>query len=106
MLTSQEIDIGSPDPERMSPANIAEYLQAAFKDDKNVKLTVIDDIAEIKKRYPLAHAVTRASLPGTLTREILWATIIMLTLSPVPRHHPRFVHFEYKSPDQAQVKEK
>lgn len=63
---SRKIDIGSPDPERMSPANIVEYLQTAFKNDKNIKLTVIDDIAEIKKNYPLAHAVTRASLAGRL----------------------------------------
>ncbi|KAI7865868.1 hypothetical protein BDF14DRAFT_1744011 [Spinellus fusiger] len=79
-------DIGSPDPERMSPIRIVEYLQEQFKDDSVVKMTVINDIDVIKKEYPLAHAVTRASLA-------------------VPRHHPRFVHFEYKSPDQSQVKE-
>ncbi|KAI8365187.1 uncharacterized protein BYT42DRAFT_505763 [Radiomyces spectabilis] len=79
-------DIGSPDPERMSPIQVVKYLQEQFKDSKNVKMTVIDDIDAIKKEYPLAHAVTRASLA-------------------VPRHHPRFVHFEYVSPDQDKVKE-
>ncbi|KAF7731607.1 Cytosol aminopeptidase, catalytic domain [Apophysomyces ossiformis] len=79
-------DIGSPDPERMSPIQIVKYLREEFKDAKNVKMTVIEDIDVIKKEYPLAHAVTRASLA-------------------VPRHHPRFVHFEYVAPDQQKVKE-
>ncbi|KAL0079637.1 hypothetical protein J3Q64DRAFT_1663688 [Phycomyces blakesleeanus] len=79
-------DIGSPDPERMSPINIVKYLEEQFKDSPHIKMTVIEDIEVIKQEYPLAHAVTRASLA-------------------VPRHHPRFVHFEYKSPDQSQVKE-
>ncbi|KAG1225044.1 hypothetical protein G6F35_003643 [Rhizopus arrhizus] len=79
-------DIGNPDPEIMSPIHIVEYIQEQFKDAKNIKLTVIDDVEAIRKEYPLAHAVTRASLA-------------------VPRHHPRFVLFEYLSPDQSQVKE-
>ncbi|SAM05852.1 hypothetical protein [Absidia glauca] len=79
-------DIGSPDPEQMSPIQIVKYLESVFKNDKNVKMTVIDDIDIINKEYPLAHAVCRASLV-------------------VPRHHPRFVHFEYKSTDQSSVKE-
>jgi leucyl aminopeptidase len=80
-------DIGNPDPEIMSPINIAKYIQEQFANDSNLKITVIEDIEEIKKEYPLAHAVTRASLA-------------------VERHHPRFVHFEYVSPDQSKVKEK
>ncbi|CAO3637876.1 unnamed protein product [Mucor hiemalis] len=79
-------DIGNPDPEIMSPINVANYIVEQFKNIENVKVTVIEDIEEIKKNYPLAHAVTRASLA-------------------VPRHHPRFVHFEYVSPDQSKVKE-
>lgn len=80
-------DIGSPNPERMSPINIAKYIQeSAFKGVDNIKINIIEDIDTIEKEYPLAHAVTRASLA-------------------VPRHHPRVVHFEYKSPDQSQVKE-
>ncbi|KAI8646854.1 hypothetical protein BD408DRAFT_358856 [Parasitella parasitica] len=79
-------DIGNPDPEIMSPINIANYIQEQFKDVSNVKVSVIEDIEYIKKNYPLAHAVTRASLA-------------------VARHHPRFVKFEYVSPDQSKVKE-
>ncbi|KAI7899006.1 uncharacterized protein BX663DRAFT_522823 [Cokeromyces recurvatus] len=79
-------DIGNPDPEIMSPINIANYIKEQFANLDNVKVTVMEDIEEIKKNYPLAHAVTRASLA-------------------VERHHPRIVHFEYKSPDQSQVKE-
>ncbi|KAI8066591.1 hypothetical protein BC940DRAFT_320008 [Gongronella butleri] len=79
-------DIGNPDPERMSPIKVVEYLETVFKGVDNVKMTVISDPAVLEKEYPLAHAVCRASLQ-------------------VPRHHPRFVHFEYKSPDQASVKE-
>ncbi|ORX62669.1 Zn-dependent exopeptidase [Hesseltinella vesiculosa] len=79
-------DIGNPDPERMSPIRIVDYLQTVFKDQTNIKLTIIDDLDVIQKEYPLAHAVCRASLK-------------------VPRHHPRFVLFEYKSPDQSSVKE-
>ncbi|GAN08030.1 conserved hypothetical protein [Mucor ambiguus] len=79
-------DIGNPDPEIMSPINIAKYIQEQFKGVENVKISVIDDIEYIKKNYPLAHAVTRASLA-------------------VERHHPRFVKFDYVSPDQSKVKE-
>ncbi|OBZ87341.1 putative aminopeptidase W07G4.4 [Choanephora cucurbitarum] len=79
-------DIGNPDPEIMSPINIAKYIQEEFKNVDNIKVTIIDNVDEIKKNYPLAHAVTRASLA-------------------VERHHPRFIHFEYTSPDQSKVKE-
>lgn len=58
-------DIGSPDPERMSPINVTKYIkEVAFKDVDNVKISVIEDLEVIKKEYPLAHAVTRASLAG------------------------------------------
>lgn len=80
-------DIGNPDPEIMSPINITKYVEEQFASIDNVKVTVISDIEEIKKNYPLAHAVTRASLA-------------------VERHHPRVIHFEYISPDQSKVKEK
>lgn len=48
----------------MSPIQIVKYLESVFKNDKNVKMTVIDDIDIINKEYPLAHAVCRASLVG------------------------------------------
>ncbi|CAO3590908.1 unnamed protein product [Absidia cylindrospora] len=79
-------DIGSPDPEQMSPIQIVKYLEFVFRNDQNVKMTMIDDIDVIGKEYPLALAVSRASLA-------------------VPRHQPRFVFFEYKSTDQTSVKE-
>ncbi|KAG2200681.1 hypothetical protein INT47_005837 [Mucor saturninus] len=81
------VDIGSPDPEMMSPENIVRYIQEHFQEDSScIQIKVIENIETIKKEYPLAHAVTRASIA-------------------VPRHHPRFVTFEYRSPDQSKVKE-
>ncbi|KAI8970779.1 hypothetical protein BDB01DRAFT_839886 [Pilobolus umbonatus] len=79
-------DIGNPDPEIMAPKNIVKYILQQFESIDNVKVTVIDELDVIKKEYPLAHAVTRASLA-------------------VERHHPRFVLFEYKSPEQEKVEE-
>jgi leucyl aminopeptidase len=49
----------------MSPINVTKYIQeVAFKGVDNIKISVIEDIEAIKKEYPLAHAVTRASLAG------------------------------------------
>ena len=48
----------------MSPINVVKYLQDVFGKDPHIKMTVIEDIETIKKEYPLAHAVTRASLAG------------------------------------------
>jgi leucyl aminopeptidase len=49
----------------MSPINVTKYVEeVAFKGVENIKLSVIEDIEIIKKEYPLAHAVTRASLAG------------------------------------------
>lgn len=58
------IDIGSPDPEIMSPENIVKYINEQFKEDSCIQIKVIENIETIKKEYPLAHAVTRASLAG------------------------------------------
>ncbi|CAG8599214.1 11916_t:CDS:2 [Ambispora gerdemannii] len=79
-------DLGSPDPERMTPSNFTNYIREVFETSENIELTVIEDIVTIEEEYPLLHAVTRASLA-------------------VKRHHPRIVKIEYKSPDQSQVKE-
>lgn len=65
------IDIGSPDPERMSPINVVKYLNDVFGNDSRIKMTVIDDVDTIKKEYPLAHAVTRASLAGMMTKNVV-----------------------------------
>lgn len=51
----------------MCPGRIVDYLKSVFKDDTSVKMTVIDDLDAIQKAYPLAHAVTRASLKGDLS---------------------------------------
>lgn len=67
LIDDNVIDIGSPDPEQMSPIQIVNYLESIFKNDKNVTMTVVDDIDVIGKQYPLAHAVARASLVGKST---------------------------------------
>ncbi|CAG8725427.1 2785_t:CDS:2, partial [Ambispora leptoticha] len=58
-------DLGSPDPERMTPSNFTNYLREVFETSENIEVTVIEDIAIIEEEYPLLHAVTRASLAGT-----------------------------------------
>ncbi|RUS27501.1 hypothetical protein BC938DRAFT_483153, partial [Jimgerdemannia flammicorona] len=78
---SNSPDIGSPDPERMSPRNCAAYIRdVAFARVQNVKVTITED-----------HDVIAKDLPGWLE---------------MGRHHPRIVKLEYKSPDQSKVKEK
>ncbi|KAI3659992.1 hypothetical protein MP638_000040 [Amoeboaphelidium occidentale] len=78
-------DIGSPDPEVMAPLKIVEYLKSKFK-DLPVKITVEDKEEEILKRYPLLHAVARASYK-------------------VKRHYPAVVKLEYLADDQSKVKD-
>lgn len=49
----------------MSPENIVKYIHEHFKEDTScIQIKVIDDVDTIRKEYPLAHAVTRASLAG------------------------------------------
>jgi leucyl aminopeptidase len=72
-------DIGGPDPERMAPLRCAEYIKQAFAAYPSVKATIKDDVEQLKKDYPLLHAVARASIT-------------------VPRHRPAVVHLEY-TPD-------
>lgn len=49
----------------MSPENIVKYIHKHFKEDTScIQIKVIDDVDTIRKEYPLAHAVTRASLAG------------------------------------------
>lgn len=82
-------DIGGCDPERMNSINAAATVQSFFtthKLDPVVKVHVADDLQEFKEKYPLLAAVARAS-------------------EHVPRHAPRIVHLEYRSPDQSQVQE-
>ncbi|XP_056634675.1 putative aminopeptidase W07G4.4 [Diorhabda sublineata] len=71
-------DIGDSDPERMTPARTEEYVKNLFK-DSNIKLTVVSDIKEIKKGYPLFEAVNRAA-------------------SVQERHNGRIIYLEYNPP--------
>lgn len=68
-------DICGTEPERMSPPNMAVYLQHAFA-DSNVSVAVTDDVALLKQQYPLLSAVARSSFA-------------------VARHQPRVVRLEY-----------
>lgn len=67
-------DICGGDPERMAPPRVADYVEAAFKGAKGVKVTVEADQATIAKEYPLLDAVNRCS---------------------VERHRARIVELEY-----------
>jgi leucyl aminopeptidase len=70
-------DIGSGDPEFMSPKNCAKEIQEFFKKNvPSVSVQVIDRLDLLSKDYPLLHAVSRASLH-------------------VERHHPCVVKLEY-----------
>ncbi|KAK9729199.1 hypothetical protein K7432_000481 [Basidiobolus ranarum] len=79
-------DVGSPDPERMTPLNFAKYVKESLAGAKNTTLTIIDDLDTLNKEYPLLHAVARCSLD-------------------VERHKPCVVRIEYKSPEPSKVKE-
>lgn len=53
-------DIGDGDPERMAPPMVRKYVEEAFK-ETCIKVTVLDDPAQIKREYPLFEAVDRAA---------------------------------------------
>jgi len=71
-------DLCGTEPERMSAINFARYLQQAFAQSP-VQVTVIDDMAQLRREYPLLMAVARASVQ-------------------VERHRPCVVRLEYKAP--------
>lgn len=54
-------DIGSGDPERMSPLKLAEYVRSACE-EAGIAVEVLDDLATLQAEYPLLHAVARASI--------------------------------------------
>lgn len=54
-------DIGTGDPERMSPQNIEKYIRNEFSGDTRISINVISDINVIEKDYPLFAAVNRAA---------------------------------------------
>ncbi|KAG0358778.1 hypothetical protein BG005_001846 [Podila minutissima] len=79
-------DLGSPNCERMTPIRFAEYVEAYFKTQSSIKMSIIKDVDILEQEYPLLHAVARCSLS-------------------VPRHFPRVVKLEYKSDEPSKVKE-
>lgn len=74
-------DIGGGDPERMSPINVAKYVENAFTGGV-IKVEIISDQDLFVKEYPLFAAVNRAA-------------------RSVPRHQGRIIWLEYKSPKPA-----
>ncbi|KAI8052899.1 hypothetical protein BDF22DRAFT_620340 [Syncephalis plumigaleata] len=80
-------DLGGSDPERMAPPRFADYVVEAMAPVADrLEIEVIDDPNVMAREFPLLAAVARCSLA-------------------VPRHHPRVVRLEYRSPEPTQVKE-
>lgn len=71
-------DLCGTEPERMAPPKFAEYCEQSFN-RTDVKVSVMDDMAEIQSEYPLLWAVARASVE-------------------VERHQPRVIRLEYTPP--------
>lgn len=71
-------DIGGGDPERMSPPNVANYVEKAFTSGV-IKVTIISNQDQFVNEYPLFAAVNRAS-------------------RQVQRHQGRIIFLEYKPP--------
>lgn len=74
-------DIGGGDPERMSPPNVAAYVEKAFTSGV-ISVKVLSDQDEFVRDYPLFAAVNRAA-------------------RSVPRHQGRIIWLEYKPPKPA-----
>lgn len=68
-------DLCGTEPERMAPPKFAEYCEQAF-DGTDVSVSVIDDIDQLNRDYPMLMAVARASVQ-------------------VKRHQPRVIRLEY-----------
>jgi len=58
------LDLGSPNCERMTPIRFADYVEAYFKTQSTIKMTILKDADVLEKEYPLLHAVARCSLSG------------------------------------------
>lgn len=71
-------DITGPEPERMSPEEMAVLCQVVFK-GTSVGVSIESDPVAIDREYPLVGAVSRASIA-------------------VERHHPRIIRLEYTPP--------
>ncbi|CAH1394814.1 unnamed protein product [Nezara viridula] len=70
-------DIGGPDPERMTPQRVEQYVKETFPTGGNVKVEVVSDENTLKKEYPLFSAVNRAA-------------------SEIERHKGRIVYLTYE----------
>jgi leucyl aminopeptidase len=68
-------DIGGSDPERMSAPKVADYCRQTFA-STGIKFEVLEDKAEIAKKFPCLGAVNRGSNDQHLAR------VIMLTYEP------------------------
>lgn len=68
-------DLCGTEPERMAPPGFADYCVDAFA-GSSVSVNVLSDNQQILDKYPLLHAVARASVE-------------------VPRHQPRVIRMEY-----------
>ncbi|XP_049880497.1 putative aminopeptidase W07G4.4 isoform X2 [Pectinophora gossypiella] len=53
-------DVGGADPERMAPLQCARHIAAALRAGP-VAVRLLDDAAELRRRYPLLSAVSRAA---------------------------------------------
>lgn len=78
-------DIGGGDPERMAPPKVLKYVKEVFA-NSCVKVTAIEDIAEISREYPLFEAVNRAA-------------------SVIERHRGCIIFLEYTPPNEKEVKD-
>ncbi|KAL3267842.1 hypothetical protein HHI36_006984 [Cryptolaemus montrouzieri] len=68
-------DIGDADPERMAPPKVEEYVTKLFA-GSSVSVSVVKDINQLAKEYPLFEAVNRAA-------------------SNIERHQGRIIYLEY-----------
>lgn len=48
----------------MTPIRFADYVEAYFKTQSTIKMTILKDADVLEKEYPLLHAVARCSLSG------------------------------------------
>ncbi|KAL3267844.1 hypothetical protein HHI36_006985 [Cryptolaemus montrouzieri] len=73
-------DIGEPDPERMSPPKVTEFIKNLFS-NSSISLSIIHDEQVFAKEYPLFEAVNRAA-------------------SKIERHQGRIIFLEYQPKEQ------
>ena len=70
-------DIGSGDPEVMTPLRLASAVQEAVQDVAGVEVSIVNDLEALGNEYPLLMAVARASVA-------------------VERHRPCVVRMEWR----------